>query len=611
MSDKLIITFLFTDIEHSTRLAQRLREDYPSLLELHRNVVRDAINKCMGWEVDAAGDGFFIAFKHPDNAVRAAMMIQTGHAEEWATSQELKVRIGLHTGEALTTESGYTGVQVHCASRICDAAHGGQVLISEESRVLLSREVLEQFETKPLGDYIFKDFNSPCRLHQFMNRGQNLVFPEPRLYPVANRVAVLPLVNVGGAADAADFGMGIAEELIASLGRTPGIRVVARNSAFALNTRDFSIQQIGRKLNATSVLVGETQPKNGHIKISVNLIDTDSGNRIWSGSYNIPRQEIFQTEDEIAQHITTALEGKAVSEQSNSIRDRQTKSIEAYDYYLRGRRFYLQFSTTGMKNALRMFEKAIAEDPVYGLAYAGIADANAFLFQHLSKTANFLEKADAASQKTVDLAPLLAEAHVSRAIVLSVQQRFQESEKEFQTAIEIDPSLFLGWFQYGRACFACGKLDKAARLFHQASKVEPEDYQSVLLAAQVYDDLGEKKLSHSFRRRGVETAFRYLELNPGDIRALYLAANALVFLGEPEKSVSLIHRALSLEPNDSMLLYNVACVYALMSMETEALNCLERACEEGLNFKGWYENDSNLASLRKHPRFVALLEKMN
>lgn len=611
MSDKLIITFLFTDIEQSTRLVQRLRESYPILLEQHRVAVRNAITKFNGYEVDIAGDGFFIVFENPDDAVQVAMMIQASHTEEWATSQALKVRIGLHTGEALATNSGYTGVQVHCASRICDAAHGGQTLISEESRVLLSKEVLEKFDTVLLGDYIFKDFNYPCLLYQLMDRGQNLVFPELRIYQVANRVAVLPFLNTGGEGDVSHFGMGLAEELISSLGRTPGLRVIARNSTFAINTKNLDVQQIGRKLNATSVLQGEVQVENSHIKISVSLNDTISGNEIWSETYYIPREEIFQTEDEITKNVTRALEGIALSEQSNSIWERQTKSIEAYDFYLRGRRFYLQFSTEGMKNALRMFEKAVAEDPAYGLAYAGIADANSFLFQHLSRTANYLEKADTASQKAVELSPILAEGHVSRGIVLAVQHNFQESEKEFQTAIEIDPSHFLGWFQYARACFSRGKLDKAARLFHQASKVEPEDYQSVLLAAQVYDDLGERELAHSFRQRGVETAFKYLELDPGDTRALYFAANALVFLSEPEKSAALIHRALALEPHDSMLLYNAGCVYALMSMETEALNCLERAYIEGFNVKSWYENDSNLDRLREHPRFVALLEKMS
>ncbi len=582
MSDKHIFTFLFSDIEHSTLHAQRLREAYPALLQQHRKVVRDAITQFNGREVDVAGDGFFIVFDQPDDAVQAALAIQKSHQEPWATSQDLKVRMGIHTGEALSTDTGYTGVQVHCASRVCDAAHGGQILVSEESKSELSDRVLGLAEIRSLGDFIFKDFYYPCQLFQFAGPGMETEFPELRLDPVANRVAVLPFSYVSGDADHAHFGMGIAEELISSLGRTPGLRVIGRNSAFAINTKDLDVQQIGRKLNATSVLQGEVQPENGHMKISVNLVDAVSGNQIWSGDYDTPRDDIFHTEDKITRDITAALAGITASEETNSIKERQTQNAEAYDYYLRGRRFYLQFSTRGMENALLMFGKAIKEDPSYALAYAGIADANTFLFQHLSKTSNYLEKADTASQKAIELGCCLAEAYVARGNVLTAQKKFDEAEVAFQTGIECDPSLFLGWYHYARSCFTYGKLDKAARLFHQASKVEPEDYQSLLLAAQIYQGLGSDKLALSFRQRGVETAFRYLELNPGDTRALYMAANALVFLDAPEKSISLLTRALTLEPDDSMVLYNAACVYALLSMETEALNCLEKAAQSGM-----------------------------
>ena len=155
-----------------------------------------------------------------------------------------------------------------------------------------------------------------------------------------------------------------------------------------------------------------------------------------------------------------------------------------------------------------------------------------------------------------------------------------------------------------------GTLERAARLFEQAHRVEPDDYQSVFLAAQTYSDLGNDRLAYNLRKRGVEIADQMLELNPGDTRALYLAANALAFLDEPEKSLSYAKRALLLEPNDSMLLYNVACVYALLGMQDEALACLEKSYEAGLTLKGWYMHDSNLDSVREHPRFKSLMEKM-
>ena len=120
-----VTTFVFTDIEHSTRLAQQLREGYPELLEKHRSVILAAINKYNGKEIDTAGDGFFMTFKNPESAFFATAKIQKEfHLLKWASSIGLKVRMGIHTGMALFTETGYTGVEVHFASRICNAAHG-------------------------------------------------------------------------------------------------------------------------------------------------------------------------------------------------------------------------------------------------------------------------------------------------------------------------------------------------------------------------------------------------------------------------------------------------------------------------------------------------------
>jgi len=608
---KQIITILFTDIEHSTRLAQQLREDYPELLRKYRAAIRDAIVDHGGREIDVAGDGFFITYDIADNAVRTAHDIQRiFHVEEWALEAGLKVRMGIHTGEALITDTGFTGVQVHCAARICDAAHGGQVIISLETKELLTPAVLNDTPVNSLGEFMFKDFFYPCQLYQLNVPGTNKKFPHPRIESNDKRIAVLPFENLSDDADNEHFCQGIAEELIFALGKIPGLRVISRSSAFALHGKNLPVQEIGKKLNVSSVLEGRVRTNDGQMRISVELVDTNSGLDIWSGQYNSPREQIFNMQDKITLDITEALECKLIPEELHTIEDRQTKNIEAYDFYLRGRRFYLQYSTRGTEYALLMFQKAIDEDARYALAYAGIADCYSYLYQHMARTQDNLDKADKASLKAVDLDPYLGDTYASRGIVLSLQKRFEEAEKAFQTSIESDPSLFHGWFHYGRMCFTYGKLDKAARLFQQANRVEPDDYQSILLAAQVYDDLGSKTLSQTLRQRGVEIARKWLDLNPGDTRALYMAANALVFLDEAVKSRTLLKRALVLEPDDSMLLYNAGCIYALLDMEAEALNCLERSYKEGLTLKGWYVNDSNLDSVREHPRFVALLDKM-
>ena len=137
--------------------------------------------------------------------------------------------------------------------------------------------------------------------------------------------------------------------------------------------------------------------------------------------------------------------------------------------------------------------------------------------------------------------------------------------------------------------------------------VNPDDYQAPLLVAQIYDGQGRNREAVSSRKRGVSAAERRLEQNPEEVRALYMGANALVSLGETEKGLSWAERALRLEPDEAMVLYNVGCIYALAGESEKALGCLEKSVSSGLAYVDWLRQDSNLDSLRGHPRFQALL----
>jgi tetratricopeptide (TPR) repeat protein len=138
-------------------------------------------------------------------------------------------------------------------------------------------------------------------------------------------------------------------------------------------------------------------------------------------------------------------------------------------------------------------------------------------------------------------------------------------------------------------------------------RVRPEDYQSPLLVAQIYEEKGSEEKARAARVRGIELARAHLLMNPDDARAVYMAANGMVALGQREMGVEWARRACQMRPDDSMLLYNVGCIYAMAGQTGEALDCLEKACALGLRQRGWYEHDSNLDSVRGEARFQALL----
>src|SRR6266540_3006342 len=185
------VTFLFTDIEGSTRLLHDLGDGYSEALDQHRRLLRQAFEQHQGYEVDTQGDAFFTAFKRAQDAVRAAADAQVAvKSHRWAEGQEVRVRMGLHTCEASATREGYVGVGVHRGARICAAAHGGHVLLSHTTRDLLEEESPE-LRVRDLGLHRLKDLTQAQRLFQLAVDGLDKAFPPLRT--LENRPTNLPV----------------------------------------------------------------------------------------------------------------------------------------------------------------------------------------------------------------------------------------------------------------------------------------------------------------------------------------------------------------------------------------------------------------------------------
>ena len=175
------MAFLFTDIEGSTRLARSLVDDYESLLERHRSILREAFKRHAGFEVGTEGDSFFVAFSSPLQALRAAEEAQRAlTAAEWPAGADLRVRMGLHVGEAKRRGGDYVGLEVHRAARIAAAGHGGQVLVSQAMAAVLGDRLPEDLTLRDLGEYRLKDFDAPAHLYQLAGSGLRAEFPALR-----------------------------------------------------------------------------------------------------------------------------------------------------------------------------------------------------------------------------------------------------------------------------------------------------------------------------------------------------------------------------------------------------------------------------------------------
>ena len=176
------VTFLFSDVEGSTELVRQLRDRYADVMADHERLLRSAFQDAGGHEINTQGDSFFIAFRKPKDAVGAAVEAQRSLASHpWPEKTEMRVRIGIHTGEATVRGDQYLGLAVHRAARICAAAHGGQVLLSQTTQALLEdEEELGELDFSDLGPRSLKDFDRPVRIYQLLAPDLPAEFPELR-----------------------------------------------------------------------------------------------------------------------------------------------------------------------------------------------------------------------------------------------------------------------------------------------------------------------------------------------------------------------------------------------------------------------------------------------
>ena len=425
----------------------------------------------------------------------------------------------------------------------------------------------------------------------------------------AKSVAVLPFTNMSADPENEYFTDGMAEEIINALTKIQSLRVTSRTSSFSFKGKNEDIGEIGKKLKVSTVLEGSVRKMGNRLRITAQLVNVADGSNLWSEKYDREIEDIFAIQDDISQAIVKALRVILTEGEKKQIEKARAVNVQAYDYYLRGRQYFHQLRRKSLEYSRQMFNKAIEIDRDYARAYAGVADSCSMLYTYFDAREFNLKQADIASHKALELEPELAEAHVARGLAVSLSKRFDEAEKEFETAMKLDPKLFEAPYWYGRALQSAGRFQEALKMFERASLLRPEDYEAPAFAAQAYNSMGMIEERDLGLRRALKLMENRLELNPDDARAANLAAGFLAQLGDP-KAFEYADRSLAIDPEDPMLLYNVACTYAALKRYDDALNCLERAVDKGFGHKEWIDHDPDLNPLRDNLRFQALSQAM-
>jgi len=613
-----LVALWFADIAgYSARAAEDERGAL-ELIEILQALSRSIVQRYEGRVVKFLGDALLAEFPSTEMAVRAAAMLSQQYTEQSAkTGRAHELRIGVHVGDvAVDADGDLYGDGVNAAARIEAAVDPGQVVVSEDVwRQIRGRE---GFRFEPLGDRNLKGVGSidlyVVTLEEgptapsVSKAGKKAERPERRKEKIRS-IAVLPFADLSAERDQEHFSDGVAEEILNALSKVGGLHVPARTSCFAFRGVSLDAREIGKRLGVETLLDGSIRKAGKRVRISVQLVDASNGYQLWSERFDREIEDIFAIQDEIARSVLESL-GLALTEREEfRFLKPSTTNIEAYELYLRGRKHFHKWTRQNVEFARQMFERAVKIDPEFAAAWAGLANTYVDLFRWGRKPRD-LEEAQRASEHALKLNPNLAEAHASVGQALAIQRRYAEAAIAFDRAIKEDPTFFDAYYLYGRMSFESGDIEKAARLFEKARAVRPDDYQSPTLMGQALTEMGRQDDARRANELAVESIEKHLELNPDEARAYSLGASVLIRLGETERSKQWTEQAITLVPNDPLILYNAACNWALLGEDDRALDGLERALEAGVAVADWIQHDPDFGSLRSHPRFQTIVKRI-
>ena len=474
----------------------------------------------------------------------------------------------------------------------------------------IERAVSKSMATDPAGRFATTgQFGMALASGSMSTPSDTMVLPSPTV-SMAKSVAVLPFANMSADPENEYFTDGMAEEIINALSKIQALRVASRTSSFSYKGKNEHIGEIGKKLKVSTVLEGSVRKMGNKLRITAQLVNVADGYHLWSERYDREMEDVFAIQDEISQAIVTALQVILSEDEKKQIEKPRSVNLDAYDYFLRGRQHFHQLRRSSLESARLMFNKAIEVDPSYALAHAGVADCYSLLYTYFDAREFNLRQADAASARALELQPDLAEAHLSRGLAVSLSKRFDEAEQEFEQAIALGPQLFEAFYWYGQAKLSQGKFSEAIKLFDRAGSLRPEDYQIPNFLGLAMKSLGRTEEALASYRKQLRLGEQHLEQHPDDSRACIMAANAHANMQDAEKSALYAARAIAMDPEDPMLLYNVACLYGVLGRTDDCLTALEQAVNKGWGDKAWLEHDSDFDSVRGEARYLALIRAM-
>ncbi len=533
-----LAAIMFTDMVGFSRQMGADETRMLRLLDVHNQLIRQAVAEHHGTVIKTIGDAFLVDFSSVVHAVQCAQSIQAHfrtHNAEKDNAEQVHVRIGIHEGDIVQRDGDVFGDGVNIASRLQALAEPDSICISDmvyrdvAKKVALGtvvslgrpklKNIAERFRVYALLPESPKGFRQTLRIqrlklsrrvrpaHQVVVAGLVLIagtaltvryFLRPPLSPQSSAlvtqeapalplpdkpsIVVLPFDNMSGDPQQDYFSNGITDVLTSDLSRIASLFVIARNTAFTYKGKPMNVQDVGKELGVRYVLEGSVQKADAQVRIVAQLIDTTTGGHIWSERYDRPLKDIFALQDEIIQKIVTTLRLQLTLQAQGWIVRKHTDNLEAYDAFLHGMEYMWRNTKEAITiQARQMFEKAIALDPQYAEAYA-LLSATYYREWALrySVDPQTLERAFELEQQALALDDSLPVAHSLLGGVYAQKQQYDQALAEGERAIALDPNNADSYVLHANILNLAGRPEEAIRMIEQAMRLSPH-YQPVFL----------------------------------------------------------------------------------------------------------------------------------
>src|SRR5271170_5470132 len=430
--------------------------------------------------------------------------------------------------------------------------------------------------------------------------------PAPAAVPATKSVAVLYFENQSGLKEDEYLRDGITDDAITELSKIQGLNTFSRPTVLAFRDKPVTPAQIGKQLGAAYVLTGTVRRAGARLRISAQLIDTRTDFPLWSERFDREMKDVFEIQDEMARKIAEALRVRLSPQELEALADKPTENPQAYDLYLRGKRYARRQTRQDVEFALQMFENAVVLDPSFALAYSACANACAMYYSIFSRDQIWIDRAREASGKAVALRWDLPEVQVSQAWVLYAAGLYDEAVRMVKKAIERKRDCEGAYYLLFRALFAAGRYQEVVDIEESAIEASGEDYNVYVPVLNSLGAMEQEEAKLSMTRRFSVALENHLIHVPEDARARVLLAANYARLDREGDALRELNLAVTLRSNESSILYNAACVYCGLGKKAEAMETLRKAWEAGSRDPVWTRRDPDLASLHNDPEFERL-----